>query len=237
MSDFPVTRHSVIEQMRSADPEARRHAFGDLVEGYWKALQRYLGMQWHLPPDEAEEVTQAFLAEAFQKAWLARHDPQKARFRTFIRVCADRFVLNRQQAARRIKRGGDVEMLSLDGATLEEELVRQRAAHPDADELFRREFVRALFERTVDDVRNEFIAAGKRLHVDLFERYDLDPADGVSYALLAQSCGLTPSQVTNHLAQVRRRFRERALETLRSLCGTDEEFRREASEIFGVTPQ
>ena len=237
MSDFPLTRHSVIEQMRSADADARRQAFGDLVEGYWKALQRYFSVHWQLPVDEAEEQTQAFLTEAFQKDWLSRHDPQKARFRTFIRVCADRFVLNRRQAARRIKRGGDVEMLSLDGATLEEELVRQRASYPDAEELFRREFVRALFERTVDDVRNEFLAAGKRLHVDLFECYDLDPADGVSYASLAQSYGLTPAQVTNHLAHVRRRFRERALETLRSLCGSDEEFRREASEIFGVNPQ
>jgi hypothetical protein len=40
--------------------------------------------------------------------------------------------------------------------------------------------------------------------------------------------------VTNHLAHVRRRFRERALATLRSLCGSDEEFRREGRELFGV---
>jgi hypothetical protein len=55
MSDFPLTRHSVIEQMRSADADARRQAFGDLVEGYWKALQRYFSVHWQLPVDEAEE--------------------------------------------------------------------------------------------------------------------------------------------------------------------------------------
>ncbi len=40
--------------------------------------------------------------------------------------------------------------------------------------------------------------------------------------------------MTNNLAQVRRRFRERALETLRGLCGSDEEFRREARDLFGL---
>jgi predicted transcriptional regulator len=68
----------------------------------------------------------------------------------------------------------------------------------------------------------------------LFERYDIDPVEGVSYAALAGEFGLTPAQVTNYLAQVRRSFRVRALETLRTLCGSHEEFRREARELFGL---
>ena len=56
----------------------------------------------------------------------------------------------------------------------------------------------------------------------------------MSYAQLAQEFHLTQAQVTNHLAQVRRRFRERALDTLRGLCGTDQEFRREARDLFGL---
>ena len=45
---------------------------------------------------------------------------------------------------------------------------------------------------------------------------------------------LTTTQVTNYLARVRRRFRERALETLRALCGSEAEFRREARDLFGL---
>jgi RNA polymerase sigma-70 factor (ECF subfamily) len=232
MSDFPATRHSVIAGIRSADDDARRQAFGDLVDGYWKALHRYLQLHWRLAYDEAEEVTQAFFAEAFQKAWLVRYDPAKARFRTFVRVCADRFVLNRQQAASRMKRGGGVELLSLDGPI--SKLDPALASHDDAEERFRQEFVRALFERTVDELRKEYEETGRRQQFTLFERYDIEPADDVSYAALAREFNLTPAQVTNHLAHVRRRFRERALATLRSLCGSDEEFRREGRELFGV---
>ena len=94
--------------------------------------------------------------------------------------------------------------------------------------------MRTLFERAVADVRAQYAAAGREVHVALFERYDLDPAEGVSYASLAQEFGLTSTQVTNYLAQVRRTFRERALATLRTLCGSDDEYRREAREIFGL---
>jgi hypothetical protein len=98
MSDFPVTRHSVIERMKSRDADIRRHAFGDLVDGYWKALYKYFRVHWRMSDEEAEELTQGFFSEAFQKEWLARYQPGKARFRTFVRVCADRFVMNARGA-------------------------------------------------------------------------------------------------------------------------------------------
>ncbi len=235
MPGFPPTRHSVIERMRSVDTAARRDAFGDLVEGYWKPLYKYLRLHWRVSDDEAQELTQAFFSDAFQKEWLARYDPDKARFRTFVRLCADRFVMNARQAASRAKRGGGVEMLPLDFPAAEEEMLRNRqATPPDADEFFRREFVRALFDRAVNGVRTEYTSAGRHVHLALFERYDIDPPGDVSYAALASEFGLTEAQVTNYLAQVRRSFRVRALEALQTLCGSHEEFRREARELFGL---
>ena len=56
----------------------------------------------------------------------------------------------------------------------------------------------------------------------------------MSYAQLAGEFGLTESQVTNHLALVRRAFRAKALGALRGLCVSDEEFRREARDLFGM---
>ena len=233
---FPVTRYSAIERIRSADPDARRTAFGDLVEGYWKPVYKHLRLTWHLDPDDARDLTQGFFAEAFQKEWLERFEPGKAKFRTFVRVCADRFVMNTRQSAARLKRGGGVQTLSLDFDGAEREVSSRvpASAMPEPDELFHQEFVRALFDRVVSALRREYDDKERLVHFLLFERYDLDPVDGVSYALLAKEFGLTATQVTNTLAQVRRRFRERALEDLRGLCGTDEEFRREARELFGM---
>ena len=102
MPVFPPTRHSVIERLRTHGEAGRTEAFGDLVAGYWKPVYKYLRVRWRLGPDEAEDATQALFAEAFENAWFDRFDPDKARFRTFVRLCADRLVMNAQQAAARI---------------------------------------------------------------------------------------------------------------------------------------
>ena len=231
---FPATRLSVIERIRTTDPDARRQAFGDIVEGYWKPVYKHLRVTWHLDPEDARDLTQGFFADAFQKSWLERFEPEKARFRTFVRVCADRFVMNARQSAARIKRGGAARLVPLDFDGADREIVARSSSATDPDEYFHQEFVRALFERSLNAVRGELEAAGKAVHYTLFERYDVAPAPGVSYAQLAEEFGLTTTQVTNYLAHVRRAFRGRALDALRGLCGSDAEYAREARELFGV---
>ena len=234
MDKFPVTRHSVVERIRAEDPEARRLAFGDLVEGYWKPVYKHLRVTWHLEPDAAQDVAQGFFADAFQKAWLERFDPAKARFRTFMRVCVDRFAMNARQADARLKRGGGLHTVALDFDAAERAVAADPTPANDPEAAFHQEFVRALFERTIRALRAEYAADGRDEHFVLFERYDLAHDDGLSYAQLAREFGLTTTQVTNRLAQVRRRFRERALDELRTLCGTDAEFQREARDLFGL---
>ena len=231
---FPATRLSVIERIRTTDPDARRQAFGDIVEGYWKPVYKHLRVTWHLDTEDARDLTQGFFADAFQKSWLERFEPEKARFRTFVRVCADRFVMNARQSASRIKRGGAARLVPLDFDAADREIVARSASATDPDEYFHQEFVRALFERSLNAVRSELEAAGKGVHYTLFERYDVTPAPAVSYAQFAEEFGLTTTQVTNYLAQVRRTFRTRALDALRGLCGSDAEYAREARELFGV---
>lgn len=234
-SAFPPTRHSVIERLRKDDEAGRCAAFGDLVEGYWKPVYKHLRATWRLSPEDAQDLTQAFFSDAFQKAWLEKFEPRKARFRTFVRVCVDRFAMNARQAATRAKRGGDLRMVSLDFAGAEQEVRAQSlASPPDADDFFRQEFVRALFSRAVARTCEEMHRSGRTVHFRVFERYDLDRHDGVNYSSLAEELGLTESQVTNYLSLVRRTFRAHALEALRGLCGSDEEFRREARELFGL---
>jgi RNA polymerase sigma factor (sigma-70 family) len=234
MDRFPMTRHSVVERIRAGDAEVRRVAFSDLVEGYWKPVYKHLRLTWHVSPDDAEDLAQGFFAEAFQKSWLEKFDPAKARFRTFVRVCVDRYLMNARQADSRLKRGGGTQVVPLDFATAERELPAEPTVSTDPDAAFQQEFVRALFDRAVRGLRKEMAADRREGHYALFERYDLAAEDGLTYAQLARENELTTTQVTNRLAQVRRRFRELALEDLRSLCGSEAEFQREARDIFGV---
>jgi RNA polymerase sigma factor (sigma-70 family) len=232
---FPQTRLTVLERIRSGEPDERRLAFGPLVEAYWKPVYTYLRIRWRLPPEEAQDATQSFLAAAYEKRWLERFDPSRARFRTFLRTCVDRFTLNRKQAAKRLKRGGGVRIVGLDFATAEGEIRERPIEDPiDQEELFRREWIRDLFSRSVEEVRRECAETGQHARFALFERYDLGSEPDLSYADLASELGLSVSQVTGGLAAARRAFRSRALANLREACATHDEYRAEALEIFGI---
>ena len=127
---FPATRHSVdrAHPRRQRSGRAPHRPSAISIEGYWKPVYKHLRITWRLDPDDARDLTQGFFAEAFQKAWLERYEPGKARFRTFVRVCADRFVMNTRQSASRLKRGGGAYRLPLDFDGVEREVLARHVA-------------------------------------------------------------------------------------------------------------
>ena len=232
---FPATRRSVLERIQSGDPDVRRTAFGDLSEGYWRPSYHYLRLHWRLTAESAEDVVQAFFAAAFEKQYVERYDPSKAKFRTFLRLCLDRFVQNHQKAERAEKRGGGQTHLPLDFPGAEQELASiAMQDRGDLDRFFHDEMVRALFARTIDAMRRAYEAEGKQIIFDVFDRHDVRPTADVTYASIAREFDVTQAQVTNYLHAARRRFREQALVNLRALVGTEQEFRDEARELFGL---
>jgi RNA polymerase sigma factor (sigma-70 family) len=232
---FPATHQSVLERIRSTDAETRRAAFGDLAEGYWRPSYHYVRLHWRLDPEQAEDVVQGFFATAFEKKYLERYDPGKARFRTFLRVCLDRYVQNRRKADRAARRGGETRLLSIDFPDAEREFARVAVRDiGDIERFFHDEFIRALFARTVDGMRERYALEGKDAVFAVFERHDLQPGPDTTYRSVAESLDLTTSQVTNYLHAARKRFRELALEHLRALVGSGEEFRQEARDLFGL---
>jgi RNA polymerase sigma factor (sigma-70 family) len=235
---FPLTRRSVVRAAASADPLTRCRAFEALVAAYWKPVYKYLPLKWAAPEEDAEDLTQGFFARALQKGFFDRFDPERARFRTYLRTCLDGFVANERKSAHRLKRGGGAEHVSLDFSGAEAELARTSPPEgTDMDEYFHREWVRSLFGLAVDTLRRRCAEAGKKVPFALFERYDLDGSDAAprpSYAELARKMGIPETQVTNHLAWARREFRCLVLETLEQATGSEEEFRAEARQLLGI---
>jgi RNA polymerase sigma factor (sigma-70 family) len=239
VSAFPATRHSAVREAASADPEIRRRGFEALGAAYWRAVYKHLRYKGAAPED-AEDLTQGFFARAYEKGFFDAYDPARSRFRTFLRVCLDGFVSNERAAARTQKRGGGQILLSLDFEGAEGELARGvPAKDADPDESFRQEWVRTVFTQAVESLRRRAAELQKETALAVFERYDLegpDAATKLTYADLASELGLPVTQVTNHLAWARREFRRLALEALASQCGSDEEYRAEARDMFGVDP-
>src|SRR6476620_5328368 len=122
---FPATRPSVVRSIGSVDPDVRRDAYDALVRQYWRPVYAYIRLRWHRDPVEAQDLTQEFFTRAFEKEYLEKYDPARARFRTFVRTCLDGFLANERQAATRLKRGGGVVLEPLDFPSADAELARR----------------------------------------------------------------------------------------------------------------
>ena len=233
---FPATRLSVVQRTRSGDEETRRVALATIIEAYWKPVYKYLRLKWSLQPDEAADLTQEFFATTLEKDVVGKYDPEKARFRTYLRMCIDGFASNARKAERRLKRGGGVTMVALDFETAEGEMAsHEPAVEADVEEMFYREWVRALLERSVADLKRDADGAGRSAMFEVFARYDLldDREMRPTYAEIARDLGLTAATVTNHLAAMRRQFRAIVLERLRELTSSEEEWEAEAAKLLG----
>lgn len=236
---FPPTRRSVIEAARSIDSEEREQALGALCAAYWKPVYKYIRWRWNRPAEAAQDLTQGFFAELLERDLLDKFDASRSRLRTYLRVCVDSFVLNEDKAGRRQKRGGSISHVALDFAAAEEELGATaidpaKIASPESlEEFFEKEWVRSLFALAVEDLRKFSDERDRARTFRLFEAYDLDGDEKLSYDQLAKDYGISVTDVTNALAWARREFRRIALDRLRELSGSEEEFQREARAAFG----
>jgi RNA polymerase sigma factor (sigma-70 family) len=239
---FPATQWSAVRAACSNDPAEQKRALETIIAAYWKPIYKYIRIRWGKTGEDAKDLTQEFFVRLLEKQYLADFDPSKARLRTFLRVCADHFVANEAKAAKRLKRGGRAEHISLDFPLAESELARTNlsltaAASPERiDEFLQTEFLRSLFGLAVEELRKFCESHGKKPHFRLFEIYDLEDAgpQRPSYADLAAQFKIAVTDVTNYLAFARREFRRIALSKLREMSSSEEEYRREARALLGV---
>jgi DNA-directed RNA polymerase specialized sigma24 family protein len=237
---FPLTRLSAIVAAGSDNEIERTRAFEILIGAYWKPVYKHIRVKWQKSNEDAKDLTQGFFARSMEKGFLNSYDPAKARFRTFMRICVDGFVANEEKSGARIKRGGSTPTISLDFTVADEELSLEiRDPSVSTDEYFDNEWVRSLFALAIEELYRQLESQGKSLHFKLFQQYDLQDRESgpkITYEQLAGEFSIPVTDVTNHLAFARREFRRIALEHLRALTASEDEFREEAQALFGVRP-
>jgi DNA-directed RNA polymerase specialized sigma24 family protein len=237
---FPETKRSLVLAVQSKDAAERERALETVVAAYWRPVYRHVRGRFRVQEAEAEDLAQGFFAAALEKGWLARYEPARGRFRSYLLACLEAFVANERRAFRRLKRGGGRATVPLEDEGPDgepRELPLADAADIEAE--FQREWSRGLFALAVRTLRERCAGTSRAVAFQLFERYDLEGQDAPQpprYADLAHEFGLPVTQVTNHLHWARRELRKTVLETLRAITASEEEYRAEARALFGSEP-
>ena len=100
--NLPPTRWCLVARAGNREGEAWTTALDQLVTAYRPALVRHLVANMRLPPDRAEDLVQAFLADRLlDRNVLRQAAREKGRFRSFLLKVFSNFAigqLRRQQA-------------------------------------------------------------------------------------------------------------------------------------------
>ena len=224
---FPDTSATALAQASCRDGSVRRVGHETIVAAYWKPVYKYIRLKWRESNEGAKDLTQSFFARAIEKDLFTTYDPEQAAFRTFLRLCIDRFVLNEREHAGRLKRSADAY-----------EPLTDNIPSTDCDpvEYFHQEWVRQVFALAVKSLREEYSQRGRTAAFRAFELYDLAGEGRASYTAIARELNVPMSQVTNYLAGARRDLRRTVLHCLRSLTATEREFQSEARAVLGIEP-
>jgi RNA polymerase sigma factor (sigma-70 family) len=233
MHRFPSTRRSLLKTSDSLGTLGR-DALSSLIAVYWKPSYKYVRIKWHRSNENAKDLVQGFFTTLIERDILASFDPAKARFRTYLQMCLDRFVMKQDEFAHRLKRVGDqCFMIDFDEAEWELAALNGEMMADSAEEIFLREWQREIFALALRDLEAFCCKTGKILQYRILEEYDLAQDKRPSYAEIAAQNNLTVSTVTNYLAWSRRELRRFVEQRISSVTPNHLERRDESRLLWG----
>jgi RNA polymerase sigma-70 factor (ECF subfamily) len=171
---------------------------------------------------EASDLAQGFFAELLDKNFLQRADQDRGRFRTFLLTAFQRYLCNDFDRKQSLKRGGGIQLISLDADQSELNLQNQITETLTPEAIFERRWAMTLLSRVLDLLRNEMSERGR---ADVFEkcRDCLLGEPSQSYCAIAESLCMTESAVKVTVHRMRQRYRELLLqEVSQTLTNADD---------------
>ena len=218
----------VLAAGQTDQPESQR-ALESLCRVYWYPIYAYLrrrGFERH----EAKDLTQGFFHYLVKKNVVQAADPLKGRFRSFLLGSLKNFVSNEEGRERALKRGGNVQLLSLD-----EELAEGHYAHEPRDDrspekLFDRRWALTVLDEAGRRLENEFKAAGAEQEFAELKSF-LNSDRGLSYAELSARLNRSEVALRSIVSRMRKRFREFVLEVIRETVSSPEQVPAEMEHL------
>lgn len=229
--DFPETRWSRIVGRGSGastlpDIEA-------LAAAYWLPVYGYVRASRGASVDDAKDATQDFFMWMLERGFFNRADPERGRFRGFLKVSLRNFLNDRSRTAKASKRGGDRMHLRLDFG--DEEAAALELAGGESPEVVLDSLWRAaLVERATETLEAELRALGKTVQFEVFRDYFLNDQDDLDYKEVAARYDLTASQVSNYLMHAKKRYRTLLRTAVMETVSSPEELDEELTWLFGA---
>ena len=174
---------------------------------YWVPLYAFVRRRGN-SPQQAEDLTQGFLAHLLENEGLMTVDRSKGKFRSFLLAALKNFASDQRDKAHAAKRGGKRRILSLDAVEAEAHYPKELTDTMTPERLFERSWAIAVLNQVVLRLEHEYAERGKTAAFEAM-RHCLDgQSDVQSHADIAGQLGMTQGAVRVMAHRMRRRYRE-----------------------------
>ena len=187
-SPIPETRLSLLARLVS---HSDREAWVEFVQLYTPVIFRtacYLGLQ----PSDADDVVQQVLLSVSRALQQRPHDPEQAKFRTWLSRVTRNATLNALTRAKPDRATGDSAM---------HEYLHELPAEQETETVLRRELQREMFQRAAAAIQHEFTG-------DSWRAFWLTTVDGRDMGEVAAELGKQIGSVYAARSRIMRRLRE-----------------------------
>lgn len=229
---FPPTRWSLVLRARDDGAEARA-AMEELFRGYWYPLYCHARRRGLAVPD-AEDATQAFCLKLLELDSLRAADRDRGKLRTFLLGAMTRFLAQQYRNQNTQKRGGGVEVISIDVELAEQRLAADMDDGGSVEADFDRDWAYALIERVFVRLRSFHEARGRMEVYDKLKGCLVGDGGYGDDDGIAGGLGLSPAGVRSAVFQMRQRFRRYLEEEIRDTVGEDADVREELGHLCRI---
>jgi RNA polymerase sigma factor (sigma-70 family) len=230
---FVTTHWSVVVTAGRADTTRARAALEQLCRNYWQPLYAYVRGTGR-SREEAEDLTQEFFARLLASNTVARADPERGRFRSFLLASLKHFLANEWEKARARKRGGDAQVIPLEFDTAETRCAQPVAPGDTPDRAFDRQWALALLDVVLGRLRQEYCVAGREgLFLALKETLGGGRAE-IAYRELGARLDMSEGAVKVAAHRLRQRYREILRKEISNTVSGPDEVEKELRQLFAA---
>lgn len=195
---FATTRWSLVLAAGTDDADARL-ALEQLCRIYRPAVLAWLRGRGYSRSD-ADDLTQGFFARFIEKRLHETADPERGRFRTYLRTALHHFVVNATEYEHAARRHG--------GPASEVDPESLAASDGEApDRAFERAWALALVQRAMQRLRREADKAGKAALFMRLQECLVEAPESADYARIAAEFNTRPNTIAVAAHRLRQRLR------------------------------
>jgi RNA polymerase sigma-70 factor (ECF subfamily) len=200
-----------------------------LCQTYWYPLYVFVRRKGYRHED-ASDLTQSFFARFLEKDYLRSVNSSLGKFRTFLLTSITHFLANEWDKSQAQRRGGGIQVLSLDAASAEERYLLEPVDQTTPETLFDRRWA-----QTVMHVVLERLAAEtEEKRFEALKGFLLQDNAAGSYEDAARQSGMSVAAVTSAIYRMRGRFRALLFEEVANTVDKPEEVEAELRHLLAA---